>query len=128
MGAFRGHTCGFVGVDGSEIFEGQISSTLCDFFLTGYMKSGATFNTNAVDITPGATTGWQDAASAITGAGAILAIFEDTDAAALTIVDDEAVEPIISQADTLAVSLSERARLFDLLPPPPHTQVVRIPN
>lgn len=44
------------GVDASEIFEIQVNDTDMDCYLMGYCKSGATFNTNAVDKST-ATTG-----------------------------------------------------------------------
>ena len=56
-----GKHCGAViGVDGSEICEGQVNNTNSDFFLTGYLKSGATFNTNATDLSLSTTGSYID--------------------------------------------------------------------
>jgi len=57
-----------VGVDGSEIFEGKVSNTGSHFFLNGYMKSGATFLTNATNMSLGGTAAWTDLTALPAGA------------------------------------------------------------
>lgn len=65
-----------IGVDGSEIFEGYINSTLVDFFLNGYILSGSVFNVNATDLSLGFETGyWLDLPAALPS-GAIGGYFE----------------------------------------------------
>jgi hypothetical protein len=63
-----------VGVDGSEVCEHTISSTNVDAFLVGYIKSGATFNTNATDLSLGGTGAYTDLSAL--PAGAIGGVFE----------------------------------------------------
>ena len=62
------HGAAIIGVDGSEICEGQISSVNVDFFLTGYVKSNSTFNTNATDLSLGSTGSWIDLSALPAGA------------------------------------------------------------
>lgn len=56
------HNCfGFVvGVDVSEICEGQIENVAVDFFLVGYILSGSTFNINATDVSLASINDWYD--------------------------------------------------------------------
>jgi len=49
-----------IGLDGSEICEGYVSSTSEDFWLLGYITGYSTFNTNATDISITASS-WKDA-------------------------------------------------------------------
>jgi hypothetical protein len=69
-----------VGVDGSEICEHIISSTNVDAFLVGYIKSGATLNTNAPDLSLGGTAAYADLAAL--PAGGIGGIIEVVSSAA----------------------------------------------
>lgn len=54
------HVWSVIGVDGSEICEGKISDLSVDFFLVGYIKSDATFNINATDLSLASTGAWTD--------------------------------------------------------------------
>jgi hypothetical protein len=54
------HCGAIIGVDGSEICEGYIQNAGNDFFLVGYIKSGATFITNATDMSLASTGDWYD--------------------------------------------------------------------
>lgn len=68
------HSAAVIGVDGTEIFEGQIGNVSCDFFLLGYIKGGASFETNGIDrslTTPGT---WQNLP--VLASGAVGAIYE----------------------------------------------------
>lgn len=58
----------FIGLDENEICEGFISGTGVDFFLTGYIKSGATFNTNATDLSLSTTGAYTDLTALPSGA------------------------------------------------------------
>lgn len=62
------HGAAIIGVDGSEICEGKISNTSVDFFLVGYIKSGATFLLNATDLSLGSTGSWLDLSALPSGA------------------------------------------------------------
>jgi len=55
-------TCPYmmIGCDGSQIAEGYISSASQDFYLVGYVTAGATFNTNATDLSLAGTGAWTD--------------------------------------------------------------------
>jgi len=57
-----------IGCDASHICEGYISNTAYDFFLVGYITDGATFNTNATDVSLGSTGSWQDLTALPSGA------------------------------------------------------------
>lgn len=73
------HFFACIGVDGSEICEGKIASTTVDFFLNGYLKAGAVFNTNATNISLGSTGVWTDLAALPSGAvGGIIEVFGTT--------------------------------------------------
>lgn len=48
-----------IGLNGSESFDYYQSSNFANIYITGYIKSGVTMNTNATDITPGTTGSWQ---------------------------------------------------------------------
>lgn len=78
-GYYCRHTAAIIGVDGSEIFEGQISNTDVDFFLVGYITEESTFLTNATDLSLGATGSWIDLSALPAGAtgGFIEAICND---------------------------------------------------
>lgn len=52
-----------IGVDGSEICEGYIDHIDMDFFLNGYIKTKAVFNTNATDVSIGTIDTWLDLAT-----------------------------------------------------------------
>lgn len=58
----------FVGVDGSEICEHQMSSVNVDIFLIGYWKTGATFTTNGTDRSTATTGSYEDVAALPVGA------------------------------------------------------------
>ena len=49
-----------IGCDTSQVCEGYISNTAYDFFLIGYITDGATFNTNATDVSLSSTGSWHD--------------------------------------------------------------------
>jgi hypothetical protein len=57
-----------IGCDASQICEGYISNTAFDFFLIGYITDGATFNTNATDISLSTTGSWLDLSALPSGA------------------------------------------------------------
>lgn len=57
-----------IGVDASEICEGRIANVGTDFFLAGYIKSAATLDTNATDLSLGTTGSWLNLSSLPTGA------------------------------------------------------------
>jgi hypothetical protein len=61
-------TGAIIGVDASEIFEGQISNANIDWYLIGYIKSGATMLTNATDLSLGSTGSWLDLSALPSGA------------------------------------------------------------
>ena len=48
-----------VGLNGSKSFDYYQSSNFANVYITGYIKTGVTMNTNATDITPGTTGSWQ---------------------------------------------------------------------
>ncbi len=54
------HSAAIIGVDNSEVCQGYIVNTNTDFFLVGYVKSGAVFNTNAANISLSTTGAWTD--------------------------------------------------------------------
>jgi len=68
--------CAIIGVDNSEIFEAYIGSISdAHVHLIGYIKSGATFNINATDISLSTTGSWLDLAALPAGAlGGIIEI------------------------------------------------------
>jgi len=49
-----------IGCDTSQVCEGYISNTAYDFFLIGYITDGATFNTNATDVSLSTISQWLD--------------------------------------------------------------------
>ena len=57
-----------IGCDASQICEGYISHTYVDFFLIGYITDGATFNTNATDVSLTTTGSWLDLSALPSGA------------------------------------------------------------
>ena len=57
-----------IGCDGSQICEGYIGNVIVDFFLVGYVTDGATFNTNATDVSLGSTGSWADLSALPSGA------------------------------------------------------------
>lgn len=57
---FLGKTTAFIGLDENEIFEGKINNVGVDFYLTGYIKSGVTFLTNATDLSLSSTGDYND--------------------------------------------------------------------
>lgn len=70
----RKHLWGSIGVDGSEIFEQWIDDATVDLFIVGYVKSAATFHTNAIDRSLSGTASWTDLTAL--PAGATGAIYE----------------------------------------------------
>lgn len=52
-----------IGSDTSQIVEGYINNTAVDFFLVGYITDGATFNTNATNVSLSTTATWLDLAA-----------------------------------------------------------------
>lgn len=76
LSAVSEHIWAVIGVDGAEICEGQIADAGIKFWLVGYLKSGATFNTNATDIALGGVGSWTDlAALPAGGIGGIIEVF-----------------------------------------------------
>ena len=74
------HPWTIVGVDANEVFEGQVTDLGDDFFLAGYVTSGAVFKTNADDISLSTTGAYTDIdISGLTGAdtatGAFIEVF-----------------------------------------------------
>jgi hypothetical protein len=63
-----------VGCDESQVCEGYIQNANVDFFLVGYITEGAVFNTNATDLSLGATGSWQDLAAL--PAGSVMGFIE----------------------------------------------------
>lgn len=61
------HTWAIIGVDANEIFEVIVESTTT-IYIVGYIKSGATFNTNATDISLTTTGTWTDLSALPSGA------------------------------------------------------------
>lgn len=68
------------GLDGSEVCEGYLySRDYGNFYLTGYIKNGAVFNTNATDITPGTSGSWVDLSAFPSGAiGGMIEVYNST--------------------------------------------------
>lgn len=54
------HSAAVIGCDASIICEGRINNTAMDFFLTGYITDGCTFNTNATNVSLAGTDTWTD--------------------------------------------------------------------
>ncbi len=65
--AYR-HAWAIVGLDSNEVFEGKIANTVSDFYLQGYIKTNATFNTNATDLSITTTGAYTDLAALPSGA------------------------------------------------------------
>lgn len=65
-----------IGCDAGQIIEGYIEDTEEDLFLVGYITDGATFNTNATDVSLGTTDSWLDLAAL--PAGAVMGFIEVT--------------------------------------------------
>jgi len=57
-----------IGCDTSQVCEGKIESTDVDFYLLGYVTDGATFNTNATDVSLTTTGAWTDLSALPSGA------------------------------------------------------------
>lgn len=55
-----GHGWAIVGCDASQVFEQKIDSADLDIFVVGYVTDGATFLTNATDISTATTGEWVD--------------------------------------------------------------------
>jgi len=49
-----------IGCDTSQVCEGYIGNVAVDFYLVGYITDGATFNTNATDLSLSSTGSWLD--------------------------------------------------------------------
>ena len=80
-GTIRHHTIGvIIGCDTSQIVEGYIGRASIDFFLIGYITDGATFNTNATDVSLSTTATWLDLAAL--PANAVMGFIEVTSTAA----------------------------------------------
>jgi len=62
------HAWAIIGVDGSEILEGYIGNTAVDFYLQGYIKTNATFNTNATNLSISTTGAYTDLTALPSGA------------------------------------------------------------
>ncbi len=55
-----GHFWAYIGVDDARILEGWAQATNVNFYLVGYVTSGATFLTNAIDKSLGVAAAWTD--------------------------------------------------------------------
>lgn len=62
------HVWAAIGVDGSEIFEMEVSNLGVDCFLVGYVTKEATFHTNGTDETPSGDDAWEDLTALAAGA------------------------------------------------------------
>lgn len=60
IGRWLGHGYSITGLDSEEQFEAQKTSAAQEFWVRGYVTSGAVFNTNADDISLGTTGSFQD--------------------------------------------------------------------
>lgn len=69
-----------IGVDASEICEGQINDTDMDFYLMGYCTTQAAFDTNATDKSIGSTGAYADADTLDSGYSHGVYEFNNTDA------------------------------------------------
>lgn len=87
-----------VGCDNNQIIEGYISGAYVDFWLTGYVTDGATFNTNATDLSLGVTGSWTDLTAL--EAGAVMGFIEVSSAApyAYGLREDDSAETIYRRA------------------------------
>ena len=54
------HHWAIIGVDPNEVFQGHVTDLPADFFVVGYVTSGAVFKTNADDISLGSTGAYTD--------------------------------------------------------------------
>jgi len=77
--AASGHCCptALIGCDAGQVIEGYAETSAVDFFLLGYITADAsiTLNTNATDLSLGATGAWTDLAALPGGAtGAIVEV------------------------------------------------------
>lgn len=69
-----------VGVDESEVYETYISGAQAILFLSGYLTSGATLNTNATDLSLGSTNSWIDLTALPVGAlGGFIEVYGTAD-------------------------------------------------
>jgi len=57
-----------IGCDASQICEGYREDTAAHFYLLGYVTDGATFNTNATDVSLGTAAEWLDLSALPSGA------------------------------------------------------------
>ncbi|MBE9512491.1 MAG: hypothetical protein IMY77_00285 [Chloroflexi bacterium] len=75
------HSCfsAIIGCDAGQICEGYIELINQDCWLTGYITEGATFNTNATDLSLGNTDEWLDL-TALPDASPLMGIIEVTGA------------------------------------------------
>lgn len=69
------HVFAMIGLDADEIFEVQFASTTIDMFLVGYVSAGATFNTNANDLSTGTTGSYVDMTAFAAGVAAVYESF-----------------------------------------------------
>lgn len=63
-----GHGWAIVGCDASQIFEQKIDNAALDIFIVGYVTTGATFLTNATDLSTATTGSWVDLTTLPSGA------------------------------------------------------------
>lgn len=76
LGNSTAHSTAFIGLDGSEIFEGRRDTNSADAWLVGYMTDGHTsVGLNATDVTPASDDTWTDL-SALGSSNAVGGIYE----------------------------------------------------
>ncbi|GAH46488.1 unnamed protein product, partial [marine sediment metagenome] len=93
------HGWAIVGCDGSQIFQQEIDNIAMDIFVVGYITDGATFLTNATDISTATTGEWVDLTTL--PEGAVIAFVEITcigDATSYGLRKDGSAEDIYGPA------------------------------
>ena len=67
-------TWAVIGCNGSQVIEGIIQNLAVDFYVVGYITTGAVFHTNAIERSPSTYNVWED--QTVAGAKAIIGFFE----------------------------------------------------
>jgi len=97
------HSAAIIGVDGSEICEGEIENTAVDFFLVGYITKDSIFNTNATDLSLGSTGSWIDLSALPSGAtGGFIEVVSTDDAYEYGLRKNGSAESIVGDAGQAA--------------------------